>query len=393
VILGRPGSFVTGTPVASAARLVRLAQPSEVVVGERAAAATAGAFELQQRDGAYVLVGALAARHSPAQVARRRKHRRATALIGATLVAAALATGAFYSTRSTPLTVPPNSVGIIDPKTNKVVGYVPVGSTPDAIASGGQAVWAANTEDRTLSRIDPKTRTIVSTIPLDSTPTALAVGLGAVWVVHGLVGKLSRVDPQHDRVTGEFDAHASFGSVDSGVTVGGGDVWVVYRDSRGYRIDPSSLRVVDTVIAGTWPTAVAFRDGVLWTANLLYNRVSRFDPPLYDESATISVGRSPSGLAVGGDAVWVTNKADDTVSRIDPGNLSAGITISVGRAPVGIAYSDGAVWVANSGSGTVSRIDPRTNKVVATIRVGDSPRGIAVGPDGVWVTVQGRQPT
>jgi hypothetical protein len=69
VILGRPGSFVIGTPVVAAARLLRLAQPGEVVVGERAATATAGAFELQQRDGAYVLAGVLAPTRSPAQLA------------------------------------------------------------------------------------------------------------------------------------------------------------------------------------------------------------------------------------------------------------------------------------------------------------------------------------
>src|SRR5207247_8504487 len=73
VILGRPGSFVTGSPVASAARLVHFAEPGEVVVGERAATATAGAFELERRNGAYVLVGALAPSRSPAQITRRRR--------------------------------------------------------------------------------------------------------------------------------------------------------------------------------------------------------------------------------------------------------------------------------------------------------------------------------
>ena len=69
VILGRPGSFVTGTPVVAAARLVRSAGPNEIVVGERAATATAGAFDLQQRDGAYLLGAALAPTRSPAQIA------------------------------------------------------------------------------------------------------------------------------------------------------------------------------------------------------------------------------------------------------------------------------------------------------------------------------------
>ncbi len=73
VILGRPGSAVMGTPVAAAARLVRLAEPGEVVVGERAAAATAGMFELQKRNGAYLLAGALASPRAAGPAAEVRK--------------------------------------------------------------------------------------------------------------------------------------------------------------------------------------------------------------------------------------------------------------------------------------------------------------------------------
>jgi predicted ATPase/class 3 adenylate cyclase len=64
VILGPPGSAVMGTPVAAAARLVRLAEPGEVIVGERAARETAGAFELEKRNGAFVLAGALASQRT-----------------------------------------------------------------------------------------------------------------------------------------------------------------------------------------------------------------------------------------------------------------------------------------------------------------------------------------
>jgi DNA-binding SARP family transcriptional activator len=48
-----------GPPVSAVARLVRGASPGEIVVGGRAAAAARGAFELVERDGSHVLVGAL----------------------------------------------------------------------------------------------------------------------------------------------------------------------------------------------------------------------------------------------------------------------------------------------------------------------------------------------
>ena len=85
VILGRPGSFVTGMPVGAAARLIRYSAPGEIVVGERAATATCGAFELVERDGAYVLVGMLTPTRSPVQSARRRRRRRLLLLAAALL--------------------------------------------------------------------------------------------------------------------------------------------------------------------------------------------------------------------------------------------------------------------------------------------------------------------
>src|SRR4051794_12473947 len=58
VLLGRPGASVAGAPVTAAARLVPLAQPDEIVVGERAAAAIGTAFDLRKHAGATILVEA-----------------------------------------------------------------------------------------------------------------------------------------------------------------------------------------------------------------------------------------------------------------------------------------------------------------------------------------------
>jgi YVTN family beta-propeller protein len=385
VILGRPGSFVTGTPVAAAARLVRLAQPGEVIVGERAATATAGAFELQERDGAYVLVGALTPTRSPAQI---RKRRRRLLLAGTFLAAAAIASTIVVATRQSAVTVPPNSVGIIDAKTNTIVGHVPVGSRPDGVAVGQDSVWVANLEDRTLSRVDSKQRTVERTISLNATPTGVAAGAGYIWVAYGLLGTLARVSPEFNRVSGSVHTSTFRSSYARGiVAVGESDVWVAYGDSTVARIDPHSLRVLLTTFAGNSPTAIAFGNGSLWVVNAENSDVTRFNPPTYGPAATITVGRHPSGVAVGGGGVWVTATNDNAVFRIDPSSNSV-TSIPVGRAPLGITYGAGAVWVANSGDGTVSRIGPSTNKVVATIRVGNSPRGIAVGAGSVWVTVQ-----
>jgi YVTN family beta-propeller protein len=392
VILGRPGSFVTGTPVAGAARLVRFAQPGEIVVGEQTAIATAGAFELQHRDGAYVLFGALARTRSPAQAARRRKRRRLLVLAAALVVAAAIAGAVDLATRPSPITVPPNSVGIIDPKTNKVVGHVPVGSRPDGIDVGEGAVWVANLDDKTLSRVDPETRAVTRTVSLDGkTPTGLAVGFGAVWVAHGVLGTVSRVAPKYtgvEEIRTPFTRLVSGAGARGSVTVGAGSVWVAFGDSSVSRIDPSSREVIASTIAGNTPSAIAYGIRSVWVANEDDSRVTRINPDTNGRfSLPITVGLRPNGVVVGDGAVWVTDTGDERVSRIDPGSGSS-TSFSVGYAPLGIAYGGGSLWVANRDGGSVSRIDPATSKVIATIQVGNSPRRIAVGAGKVWVTVQ-----
>jgi YVTN family beta-propeller protein len=392
VILGRPGSFVTGTPVAAAARLVRLAQPGDIVVGEHAATATAGAFDLRERDGGHVLVGALTPTRSLAQIARQRRRHRRLVLSGALLLAAAIAGAIVVATRPEALSVPPNSVGIIDPGTNDVVGHVPVGERPDGVTVGESAVWVANLDDKTLSRVDPEKRTVTRTISLGATPTGLAVGFGAVWVAHGLLGTVSRVAPQYTGVAKIRSPHIQLVG-DSGargsVAIGAGSVWVAFGDSSVFRINPASRRVVKTIVAGNTPSAIAFGSRAIWVANARDSRVTRINPitNLRQFGPDTTVGLSPGGITVGGGAVWVTDTGDDQVTRINPDSNSV-TSFAVGQAPVGIAYGAGSVWVANSGDGTVSRIDPTTSKVVATIRVGNSPRGIAVGAGKVWVTVQ-----
>ena len=46
-----------------------------------------------------------------------------------------------------------NSVAVIDPKSGRVVGDVPVGYVPDAIVAGAEQVWVLNDEDETASAI------------------------------------------------------------------------------------------------------------------------------------------------------------------------------------------------------------------------------------------------
>jgi YVTN family beta-propeller protein len=318
----------------------------------------------------------------------KRKRRRlyaGSALIGVAAAAVAIPIFAFGQGSGGSAEVAPNSVGIIDAQSNRLVGSVSVGVRPSSIAYGEGTVWVA-LDDRTLVRIDPTTRTVVKLIPLEATPTGIAVAKSAVWIANGQAGSVSRVDPGVNALTATIPDVAPRSNLGS-IAVGEGAVWFASGIGTVARINPSTNELLARdIVSGTAPAAMAAGEGSVWVANSGESTVSRLNPRTYTVK-TITVGRRSRGIADGDGAVWVTAEADDLVFRIDA--ASSSITpIPVGHGPTGIAFGEGAVWVANSADGTVSRIDLETVEVIETITVGNRPSGIAVGNGAVWVTVQ-----
>jgi DNA-binding SARP family transcriptional activator len=325
-------------------------------------------------------------------IAHRRTVLGAAAVVGVVAVTAALAVVLLRDDRAL-ITVAPNSVGVIDIATNRVVGAVPVGIRPGPVAYGEGAVWVGNLDDRSLSRIDPATRKVVSNIPLPATPDAVAVGVGAVWVVNGRLGTLYRVDPAFNRVTDAVrlgDRAITFAR--AGVGVGAGWVWAAYGDSTLARADPSPPQASGLGSTGVGPAAVVVAFGSVWVANSGDSTLQRFSPVTFEEGpvSDFNVGRQPTGLGVGEGAIWVACTGDDYVTRIDVTGLGfdPARPIPVGDGPTGVAVGGGAVWVSNGRDGTLSRIDPDANDIAETIAVGGVPAGLAVAGDAVWVAVQ-----
>jgi YVTN family beta-propeller protein len=321
--------------------------------------------------------------------ARRRLPILAVALV--TLVGAAVAAALLVGGEPAALTVEPNWVAVIDPKTNDVVKTVPAGVEPGPITFGGGAVWVGNLAGKSVTRIDPASRTFVETIPLDRTPTGVAFGHGKLWVAHGHTGQVTWIDPElGGRETIDDVAKTRFGSTAGAVDAGATDVWAVFGDATLARVDPTSSDVEPTDV-GVRPTGVVEGGDWLWVVSSGNKTVYRFSPDTFLAGPLhrFSVGRGSTGIAYGRGAVWVTSSGDDFVTRGDPDTSGVSTRqIEVGDRPEGVAVGAGAVWVANAGAGTVSRIDPATTKVVNTIEVGNRPFGVVVAAGLVWVTVQ-----
>jgi DNA-binding SARP family transcriptional activator len=331
------------------------------------------------------------------------------ALIAAAAVAVGLTRGGGR------VSVAPESLAVVDPATNRIVGDVQLHSIPNSVAVGAGSVWATSTEDRTLFRVDPKQRTIVKTIALPGAPANVAFGAGAVWLPY-LVREAGAADPfAGDGAVLRIDSR--YGYTQKTIATGEGlgndfndaiaatnkDVWVVDPPGVVTRIDAAS-----SAVAGKWhfPSAyaVATGNGAAWVltgdglAGITARRGSK--PVMISLGTTVSGGSSlaAEAIAVGAGSVWTANflrresceplisscPETGNVFRIDPGTNLVETTIGGGlRRPIGAAYGEGALWLIDDRS--LFRIDPAKDRVVARIGLAEKPVAVAAGDGGVWV--------
>ena len=350
--------------------------------------------------------------------ARRTDSRRGALLVaagGVLIAAAAAAAVAVVATRGDSgaalTSIASNSLGAIDPSSDRLVGQVALGSSPTAVGVGSRSVWVADANRQQLIAVDPDRLRVQRTVPLASIPTDLAVGRTAVWTTNPLgaaSGTVSRVDER----TGET----------RDVTIRGADVADLFAPST-----PNALAIDDN--GGTWTNTVhgqlvriqrgqvrdfdigrghsidgiAFGAGSIWIASSVDDTVIRVDPQTGRVIKTINISTErgpaagPAALAWGYGSIWVADALADRVSRIDPATNTVAGSIAVGTRPTSVAVGAGGVWSLNAGDGSVSHIDPSTRRVVATIPVARVVTGLAAGAHRVWVTVAGgnapRSPT
>jgi YVTN family beta-propeller protein len=164
---------------------------------------------------------------------------------------------------------------------------------------------------------------------------------------------LVRVDPSSRHVVRDFA-----GRNPQGLVYGAGALWVAnHSENNVYRFDPKRIghaafstpvcgrRAVArcSIAVGHGPSGITFGGGYVWVADTDDDAVTRIDPRTNATTST-KVGRSPLAVAFGDGAVWVANSDGRSVSRIDAGSLKA-TTIHVGHSPAGVAFGERLVWV------------------------------------------------
>jgi streptogramin lyase len=336
----------------------------------------------------------LAPRPASTAIRSPQRHRRRLVLAGAALAGlAALALGLVLTTgdAKSPVVIP-DSLVKIDPKTNRVVDVIGVGSLPVATALGGDFVWVVNVGDSTLTRVDTNSGRARTVGGLNN-PTAIAADdHGNVWVTTATYESVVRVSGKtlHPDITVPLH-HTAFLPA-----IGAGSLWVTEppfnlgEHGTLARISLDTTKVERRFTVGPFPVAVAIGDRAAWVTNGADASVSRIG--LADGSVQrIPVGNAPGGIVTGFGPVWLT-AGTEAIWRLNPGTRQVEKIIDLGGSPFGLTAGPDAVWMTLPDTGTILRIDPRTNTVVKRIRLGFKTHTIAVGPDAVWVSVAKRSP-
>ncbi len=284
--------------------------------------------------------------------------------------------------------VPPDSVAVIDPQRSRIVGHVPVGRRPVAIAIGHGSVWVANADDGTVSRIDPDRHEVIRTIGIGAPAIDLAVSTDAVWVANGSAGTVSRIDPSADTVVETIDLRGTSDLVWNptyAVDADDESVWIATGPHHVLRVDPTTNEPSAIIDVGHVPVGVALGQEVLWVATTA-GRALRIEPHTNTATAEVAIG-DPVALTAGRQAVWVSDTRGQ-VWRINPDTGTVTQTTPVGGGLVGMCATDGVVLAANNADGTVVQIDPQDGRVVGLISLGHAPTDVAFLDGTVWVSIQ-----
>lgn len=322
-----------------------------------------------------------------ARAPRSRRRSLLVIALAAGVLAAAVA-GVRLMNGGRDLTLGPNTIVRIDPKTNEIVQSVRVGRLPGAIAATAEHVWVVNERDGTVSRVTAETGATQTIGRLPSVGFLTLDGRGNVYASGWDAPFVWQIDPRSVTLTKRFRVRSRA----IGVAVGGGSLWVVDRLVNSVsRVDLKSGRVEDSIRVGADPLVAAFGFGALWVANSDDATVSVIRPGV-ERPEEIIVRDRPFGITAGEGAVWVGSNTLSTVSRIDPDTRRVVKDIDVSRSGLqsglfSVAAGAGAVWAANWTELTLVRIDPETNQVVARIELPGAPRDVTTVGDDVWVSL------
>ncbi len=202
----------------------------------------------------------------------------------------------------------------IDPEKDIVDRQLDSRSGAFVIAAGGNALWSTGVlpgHIRGAARSDAATGA-TRKVNIEIYGDLVAANDQAAYWVGSIASRVARVSLRTGLLTNSMslatDASLAAGHVPpnpTGVTLGGGSLWISAVDGTVLRVDPHLREIVASIPACDNVLAIAYGEGAVWVA-CANATVVRIDPKTDQAGPPIAVGALPRSIAVGGGAVWVT---------------------------------------------------------------------------------------
>jgi DNA-binding SARP family transcriptional activator/DNA-binding beta-propeller fold protein YncE len=246
------------------------------------------------------------------------------------------------------------TVSQLDLDTLRPIRTVGIGAQATDLVSAAGAVWVVTGIDDTLVKVDERSGGVRATFQLstrfDSSAYAVAARDEVVWATSG--GALFKIDAATDATLGVHGSDCC-GSVRD-VAVGAGSVWIAQLGQSVVRVSASTTRRTGELDLGFIPTALTASHGSVWTASSTGTQLRlvlwRIDPTSLRVTQTVPLGNADSFLATvdvaaGAGAIWATNYAERTLIRVNPDSGAVEAKIRLGARPHAVTVGAGRVWV------------------------------------------------
>ena len=321
-------------------------------------------------------------------------------LLGVVLAATALVDAA--TVRIVQTNAAGDSVMLIDPATNKVVGEIKDIEVNHgaAVAPDGSRFYITNEAESTVDIVDAKSLKILKKVPLTNHPNNIAVSKDGKRVYAAIVAGAGAIDvvdaatmTRVKSIRTEGGIHNTYVTPDGKFVIGGS-----IPGRKITVIDQKTEEILYTIPTDAGVRPICFEtnpDGstkrmfvqlsdfhgfvaIDWNTKQITERIKLPDVP-EKERHTEGLQGSPShgiGITPDGKTLWATSKMNSSIYAYSMPDLKFIAGVKVGDHPDWLTFTPDSkfVYVGNSTLNSVVAIDAQTRKVVATIPVGQVPK-------------------
>ncbi|PZS34369.1 MAG: hypothetical protein DLM59_04840 [Pseudonocardiales bacterium] len=297
-----------------------------------------------------------------------------------------------------PLVYVPNSksgtVDVIDQRTYRVVGHVPVGALPQHVVPSYdlRTLWVNNNDGYSLTPIDPRTGKPGRAVPVPD-PYNLYFSPDGKFAIIMAEALKEIVFADAHTMRPEHVLHVpGCGGVNHADFSGDGRYFIATCEFAGrlIKVDLANQALVGTIALqrGAMPQDIKIApDGAVWyVADMAAGGVWLVNGDTFRTVGFLRTGKGAHGLYPRRDArvLYVTNRGEGSISLV---SFATRKTIGTWHLPGGGSPDMGGLnaagtvlWVSGRYNGVVYAIDTADGHLIRKIAVGNGPHGLCVYP-------------